>query len=407
MLADKYAPKTINGIIGNNEAISKLFEFSQAIHASAGPRPLMLFGPSGTGKTAAAQALAYGNGFELLELNASDYRDVNTLEKVLVPASKSRGLFNKNILILLDEIDELSKKLDAGAEKVVRNLIKNSKQPIIFTATDFWDKNISYLRMAVDKVEFKKVSIDEIKKHLTDIIKKENVDMKNEIINEIAKRSDGDVRGAINDLEVMINADDSLLENIGIRDRKIEIFGVLDKIFLSKNFDIARNSMSKSDLDIGMLINWIDENVTKRYLSKFDIDNAYSNLATASRYYERASRTNHYEYFKYASTIASAGIALSSKGRVSMLKGYSFPNNIRYMGSTKTERGTLKEIADKLSPIFHTNRKKIIGNYFPILKISIENSMKKFGKDETLDSLAFSMGLFEDDVEVILGRKIK
>lgn len=406
MLTDKYVPNTINNIIGNSEAISKLFEFAQAVHANAKPRPIMIFGPTGTGKTSAAHALAYGNGFELLELNASDYRDVTTLEKVLLPASRSKGLFNKNILILLDEIDELSKKLDAGAEKIIRELIKSSKQPVIFTATDFWDKDINYLRMSVDKVEFKKVPPKEIEKLLDKIITEEKVSVKKEVIEEIARRSDGDVRGAINDLEAMIGAKDELLENLGMRDRKTEIFGVLDKIFLSGNFDIARNSMTKSDVDIGMLINWIDENITKRYPMKKDVEEAYSNLSLASRFYEKASRTNHYEYFRYASVFASSGIALSNKGRTTMLKQYSFPSNIRYMSSTKGDRINLNSIAERLSPILHTNKKKIIGSYLPILKIAIENSIKKYGKEETLNTVAFSMGIFEDDVEILLGKKL-
>ncbi len=407
MLTDKYTPKTVNGIIGNNDAVSKLIEFAGKIHSKERPRPMLLFGPSGTGKTASAHAVAHGNGFELLELNASDYRDVETLKKRLKPASESRGLFNKNILILLDEIDELSKKLDSGAEKVVRDLIKTSKQPIIFTATDFWNRDINYLRMAVDKVEFKKVTPDEIKKHLVYILKEEKIDMKSNVIEEISMRSNGDVRGAINDLEMMIDADEALMENIGLRDRKIEIFGVLDKIFLSNNFDISRSAMARSDLDIGMLINWVDENITKRYPSRRDVNEAYSNLALASKYYERASRTNHYEYFRYASILASAGISIANNGRTTMLKQYAFPSNIRYMSSTKEERSTLNSIADRLSPLLHTNRKKIISSYLPILKIAIENSIKKYGKDETLSKIAFNMGLFDDDVETILGKKLK
>ncbi len=407
MLTDKYTPKTVNGIIGNNDAVSKLIQFAGKIHNKERPRPMLLFGPSGTGKTASAHAVAYGNGFELLELNASDYRDIETLKKRLKPASESRGLFNKNILILLDEIDELSKKLDSGAERVVRDLIKNSKQPIIFTATEFWNKDISYLRMSVDKVEFKKVTPDEIKKHLLYILKEEGINMKGTVVEQIALRSNGDVRGAVNDLEMMVNADEALIESIGLRDRKIEIFAVLDKIFLSNNFDTSRNAMARSDLDIGMLINWIDENITKRYPSKRDINEAYSNLALASKYFERASRTNHYEYFKYASVLASAGISISNKGRTTMLKQYSFPSNIRYMSSTKDERVTLNNIADRLSPLLHTNRKKIISSYLPILKIAIENSIKKYGKDETLSRIAFTMGLFEEDVETILNKKLK
>jgi replication factor C large subunit len=261
--------------------------------------------------------------------------------------------------------------------------------------------------MSVDKVEFKKVTPDEIKKHLLYILKEEGINMKGTVVEQIALRSNGDVRGAVNDLEMMVNADEALIESIGLRDRKIEIFAVLDKIFLSNNFDTSRNAMARSDLDIGMLINWIDENITKRYPSKRDINEAYSNLALASKYFERASRTNHYEYFKYASVLASAGISISNKGRTTMLKQYSFPSNIRYMSSTKDERVTLNNIADRLSPLLHTNRKKIISSYLPILKIAIENSIKKYGKDETLSRIAFTMGLFEEDVETILNKKLK
>ncbi len=265
MLADKYKPTTLNGIVGNYSSVKKLLDFASAVHKGERPSPIMIFGPTGTGKTAAAQALAYGNGFELLELSSSDYRDTETLKKRLIPASRSRGLFNKNILILLDEVDELSKKFDGGAEAVIRQLISESKQPVVFTATDFWDQKISFLRNSVDKVEFKKVPPSDVVKLLQRISNQEGVAMEADVINEIARRSDGDVRGAINDLEAMMGAKPELLDNLGMRDRKMEIFGVMDKIFLKPSFDISRSAVTKSDIDLGMLINWVDENIPKRY----------------------------------------------------------------------------------------------------------------------------------------------
>ena len=45
----------------------------------------MICGPSGTGKTSAAHAVAYSNGFDIIELNASDYRDSDTLGKKILP----------------------------------------------------------------------------------------------------------------------------------------------------------------------------------------------------------------------------------------------------------------------------------------------------------------------------------
>ena len=153
----------------------------------------------------------------------------------------------------------------------------------------------------------------------------------------------------MNDFEMMIGADENLFENIGIRDSKVEIFGILDKVFLSRSFDVSKTAFNKSDLDLGMLINWIDENITKRYLSKRDVDEAYSNLSIASKYFEKANRTNHYEYFRYASTFASSGISISNKGRNSLLKQYTFPSNIRYMSTTKADRSTNNSIAEKLA----------------------------------------------------------
>ncbi|MGC8694778.1 MAG: AAA family ATPase, partial [Candidatus Micrarchaeia archaeon] len=88
--------------------MAKLEQFAIECHSGKKPKPLIIYGPPGTGKTTAAHALAYSNGFELIELNASDYRDKEKLEKLLLPASTSQGLFKRKILILLDEIDELS-----------------------------------------------------------------------------------------------------------------------------------------------------------------------------------------------------------------------------------------------------------------------------------------------------------
>jgi replication factor C large subunit len=406
LLSDKYAPTTLNGIIGNYSAVKRLEEFAIKIHKGERTKPVMIFGATGTGKTSAAHALAYGNGFELLELNSGDYRNTETLKKVLLPAARSRGLFSRNIMIFLDEVDELSKKFDAGAESVISQLIRESRQPIVFTATDFWDQKISFLRNAVDKVEFKKATSSEIIKLLEKIVKGENTEISKDVVQEIARRSDGDIRGAINDLEAMLGADASLLESLGMRDRKIEVFGVLDRIFTSGDFNRPRNAVAKSDIDIGMLINWIDENIPKRYPIRSDISNAYQNLSKASLFYEKAGRKSYYGYYRYASILASSGVSMSNSGRVTMLKQYDFPSNIRYLSSSKKDRNAMNSIAERLAPILHTNKKYIIHNYMPMLKTAIEGSIKREGVERTKEIISMQFNLYEDDMEIILGRKL-
>lgn len=404
MLSEKYAPTTLNGIVGNESAASALSKFAEKVHRGESTKPMILFGPSGTGKTAAARALAYSNSFELLELTASDYRDAESLNKTVIPASRSKGLFGKTILILLDEIDELSKKYDAGVEKVVGQLLKGSRQPVIFTAEDYWDPNIRFLRGLVDRVEFKKINTETITRHLKSIASKEGASVEDGIIETIAKRSNGDVRGAMNDMEAMLGARRELMENIGIRDTRIEIFGVLDKIFLSANFDISRNALAKSNVDTDMVLNWVDENVPTRYTSKQGVNDAYESLAKASKFYEKANRTNYWGYLRYVSVLLSSGVAMANDGYVRMLKPYNFPSRIRHMGNTKEERSALNEIAEKLGDKFHTSKRKIIRDYLPLLKIIFEKSARELGAGPAMAQIEGLFGLSEEDVDFIISK---
>ncbi len=402
MFSEKYAPATLSQIIGNDSAVSALMAFAEKVHRGERTKPIILVGPSGTGKTSAARALAYGNSFELLETTASDYRDAETLNKTIIPAGNSRGLFGKTTVILMDEIDELSKKYDTGVERAVDKFLKSTKQPVIFTAEDYWDPSIRFLRGAVERIEFKKVGHDAMFSFLKKISEKEGIGIDKDLIEILAKRSNGDVRGALNDLEALLGAGKELIENIGIRDTKMEIFGVLDKIFTSANFDISRNAVIKSAVDTDMLLNWVDENIPVRYSSKGSRREAYYNLAKASRFSAKASRTNYWGYLRYASVLMSSGVAVSNDGYVRLLKQYSFPSKIRHMSSTKEDRSTASEISEKLGDRFHTSKKKIVKDYFPLIKQILTASTKRIGKDEAIAKACMEYGLEPEEMEFIL-----
>ncbi|MGC8538489.1 MAG: replication factor C large subunit [Candidatus Micrarchaeia archaeon] len=380
MLADTYAPTTLNGIVGNYEAIKRLKEFGEKALKNEKQTPLLLYGPAGTGKTSAARALAYMFGFDIFELNASDYRDGETLKRLLMPASSAFGLFSKKQLILLDEIDELSKKFDAGSEKVILEFIKASKHPVIFTANDYWDQKISFLREHVEKVEFKRVAAEEITGLLKKIAKNEGKEIEEDLIENIARRSNGDVRSAINDLDIMIGADPDLIEYIGIRDRKRQIFEVLDKIFMSRSLDASRNAVMFSDTDTDMLAKWIDENIPNRYTSAREVADAYSFLSKGSFFLEKASRTSYYGYLRYASVLMS-GVAVANIGYVSMVKHYAFPQSIRFLSRTKLERNVMNAIATKLVYLLHANKVEVLNMYVPLFQIMIAKGAKEEGSE--------------------------
>jgi replication factor C large subunit len=402
MFADKYAPFTLNAIIGNRTAIARLTQFGSEMQKGGRAKPMMLAGPSGTGKTSAARALAYVNGFEVLEFNSSDYRDVETLTNKVVPATQTRGLFNKRILIIFDEIDELSTKFDAGAEKVISQIVKTSKQPIIFTANDYWDKKISFLRGNVEKIDFKKVAQDDVLRLLKEILAKEGKQLDEHVLNEIVRRSDGDVRGAVNDLEIMIDANPELVECLGIRDRKMEIFAVLDKIFLSSNFEASRLAMVNSDIDMGMMIHWIDENIPNRYKSKSGINKSYQYLSKASAFFERASRINYYGYLRYAQFLLSSGVTSANDGHVSMLSPYAFPAHIQYMSKVKKEKNELNAVTVKLLRYLHSSKKEIVANTLPLVYRMIAKAQKEGQADEVESFMSRTFALDEDETKTIV-----
>ncbi len=405
LLSDKYAPKTLDDVVGNATSIQRLRLFGLDAQKGLVGRPLIVCGPSGVGKTCAVNALANTFGFETLELNASDYRDSETLRRTLLPAGNTNNLFKKKVLIILDEIDELSNKFDSGAERVITEMAKKSKQPVIFIANDFWDRKITFLREIAEKCEFKKLGVDEISRTLRRILSAQGEEMPDDLINEISLKSSGDLRGAINDLELMMGADPQLRENLGYRSRKVEIFGVLDNIFQTNSFATARAAAQDADVDLSMLINWIEENVPNRYATKKGRYDAMENLSSASKYLESASRTGHYDYLKYSSIFASAGVSLSGGGDFSMLKQYSFPANIRFLSHTKKSRNEMRTIISKLVYKIHAGKQNVSNTYITMFKLMIQRAGQEEGMEKVYDFFESKYSLEKGEVDAIASSK--
>ncbi len=399
LLYEKYTPHTLKELIGNRLSVEKLRQFGADIKSGKRPKPIMVYGPSGTGKTASIRALANENGFEMLELTSSDYRDAETLRKKLLPAAKTRGLFSNTTLILFDEIDELSSRFDKGAESVILQMLRESRQPIAFTASDFWDQRISFLRNHVERAEFKKVEIKEIIAYMRGIVKAEKQEAEEGALREIAYRSDGDVRAALNDLQMVLMGGNDIIDNLVVRNRKLEVFRVLDRIFMTNSFANAKTAIESSDIDVDMLINWVDENIPNRYWVKQSIDLAYDHLSFASRFFEMAERMRYYGYIKYSNS-GIAGVSISSGGNMKYVSPYAFPSKVKYLSVTKEARGMQSRIAMKLSPYLHTNRHEIISSYLPLFK-NLFGNMADEKKETLTDSLENDFKLEKEEIEFL------
>ena len=89
MLLNKYKPKSLNEIIGQDNAISKL---RKAVNEK---KPALIYGVPGIGKSSSVYALAKDVGYEIIEVNASDYRNKEQIDEKVGGSAKQASLFSK------------------------------------------------------------------------------------------------------------------------------------------------------------------------------------------------------------------------------------------------------------------------------------------------------------------------
>ncbi len=87
---EKYRPKKIEDIVGNEEAKSLFVEWLKNKRHTK--KAVLLYGPPGVGKTALVNAAAKEFGFTIIEMNASDTRSEKAINAVAKPAYLLHGV---------------------------------------------------------------------------------------------------------------------------------------------------------------------------------------------------------------------------------------------------------------------------------------------------------------------------
>ncbi len=365
LLTHKYAPKTIDGMIGNDEKREYLKKWILNWLSGRKRRPLLVYGPPGVGKTSAAYALKDQYDLEIVEMNASELRNKGRVEHVAKSALLAGTLSGKGKIILIDDVDIFAGREDRGGTSAVASLLKEANCPVILTATDAWNRKISNIRSECELVEMKKVNKFAIKKLLQEISAKENIEIDEKAISGIAENASGDVRSAINDLQARSRSS---------RDREIDIFNKIRTLFKTMDYKEAR-SVAFGDVDFDLLKLWIDENIPNEYETIPDVANAYYWLSKGDVFEGRIRRSS-WVLLKYTIDLSTAGVALAKERPYRKFTKYSFPVFLKEMSRTVQRRAMLKGIGKKIGRKTHTNSRDACG-IIPLIKMQ----MKKRGKE--------------------------
>jgi replication factor C large subunit len=371
--AEKYRASGFLEFKGQNTAVQEVKSFFQTFNSeSTVKKALLLHGPTGVGKTSLAYAVKNELDLEIFELNASDFRNKEQLQLKLKPASEQKSLFKKSKVILVDEVDGLSTYGDHGGLIELCSLIEDTKFPIIITANDIWDQKFNALRSKCKLIPLKDLDYKTISLILQEIAKKENLNLDNQIIVSIAIRSKGDVRAAINDLQV-ISSDHNPLAEYNFadeRNKEVEIFDAIKFVFKNMLSEETTKIYDSVNMPLDKIFLWIEENIPYEYKGE-ELYKAYEALSLADVFRGRVMRQRYWRFLVYQNIFLSAGIALSKTKPKIGYTHYQKPTRILKIWMSNNKNAQKKTIVAKYAEAIHCSKKKAQKEFsliVPVLK---------------------------------------
>jgi replication factor C large subunit len=364
--AEKYRPEKYSDIVGQDEAISEIKKFLSEFPKK---KAILLHGVAGTGKTSLAWVTAKENDLDVLELNSSDLRNRIKLEETLKPASLQSSLFKKGKILLMDEIDGVTGTDIGGVAELVR-ILEKSAHPIIMTGNDIWQSKFSPLRRKCKLVEMKPLDINTVTKLLQEIVEKEGKKENINFLKQIAIKSQGDIRAALNDLQTYMADNTQLINFEEKRDQETNIFNILKILFQEKGNFLRLFDDTKMSLDEILL--WIEENIPKEYQGK-DLARAYLALSNADKFRGRIYRQQFWRFLVYQNIFQSAGISHSKKNPQNGFTKYERPKRILKIWINNQKTAKKKTIAKKYAKLVHCSAKRVMRDFIVLQKIIKSN----------------------------------
>ncbi len=233
-LAERLRAKNFSEFVGQEHIVGKNKFLSRAI-STGNVGSLIFYGPPGTGKTTLAGIIAKMLNANIEKLNAVS-SGIADAKAVIERAKSNKAMFNQDTYLLLDECHRWSK----SQSDCVLQAIEDGT--IFFIGSTTENPYTSMTRAIVSRChvfEFKKVEPKDIKKVIDRaLLDKENglgdikIDMSNEAKDYLAFVCNGDVRVALNTLELAVKSTKMKRDGSVVIDKNI-VAECLDKKPLS------------------------------------------------------------------------------------------------------------------------------------------------------------------------------
>ncbi|MFQ5474761.1 MAG: replication factor C large subunit [Candidatus Nanoarchaeia archaeon] len=390
----KYLPKTTSEVEGQDKAVSQIRFFVEQ-YKTQKKKAAFLYGDPGCGKTSAVYALAKELNLEVFELNASDFRNKDSINTLLGSAAKQMSLFQRGKILLVDEVDGLSGTKDRGGIPTIISLLKETAFPVVFTGNDPYHKKFSALRKTAVLIECEVLSCTSVFNVLKKIADNEKIKYEEDALKALARRAGGDLRAAINDLQNLASLDGAMkkddLGTLSDRERKEEMGDALTRVFKTTDAKIAIGAFNNVNEDLNQCMLWVDENLPKEYEKPADLARAYDYLSRSDVMNRRIMRWQHWRFLVYVNAFISAGVAVSKDEKYKKMIHYAQTGRLLKIYLANMKYNKRKNIAAKIAAKTHTSVKEIITDTMPYVRAMMKH-------DDMADRLVDYLDLDQDEV---------
>lgn len=227
--ARKYRPVVFKDVVGQ-QAITNTLE--NAIQNNHLAQALLFTGPRGVGKTTCARILAKkinqdgtqtddeDFAFNIFELDAASNNSVddirNLIDQVRIPPQ-----VGKYKVYIIDEVHMLS---SAAFNAFLKTLEEPPKHAIFILATTEKHKIIPTILSRCQIFDFRRIGVRDIKEHLAEVAKAENIEAEDDALHIIAQKADGALRDALSIFDRVVSfagknlTREAVTENLNVLD---------------------------------------------------------------------------------------------------------------------------------------------------------------------------------------------
>ena len=201
-LASRIRPKDFNGFLGQKHIVEKNSPLRKAIEED-NLHSAIFYGPPGTGKTTLARIVRSKTKSEFKQISAVT-SNVKELRETIETAKENLKIHNKKTIVFIDEIHRFNKSqqdalLPAVEDGLITLIGATTENPFFEVNSPLISRSAVFEFIPLVEKEMKELINNALKKD--PIISKSKIEIKNDVLDFIVQKSNGDARFALNTLE--------------------------------------------------------------------------------------------------------------------------------------------------------------------------------------------------------------